>query len=1341
MPTTPPYQIWLTRLARVTAWLALTIGLCLGLGWAALHVWIVPRIADFRPALEQLASRTMGMPVRVGELRAESTGWVPSFELREIRLLDTEGRPALTLPRVVLAISVRSLLRLGLEQLVLDQPELDVRHTTSGQWLVAGLALGTPGSENSAVADWLFSQREVVVRGGSVRWTSEQAAGTELAPSLTLTNVDIVVHNALRRHDLRLDATPAADLGERFVLMGRFQRGLLSTHPGRFTDWSGEAFAHFPRADVAQLRQHMRLGIDLHSGQGRLRLWSDIQHGRWVGATADLDLQQVQLRLGEALEPLRFAALSGRLTGQHDALGWSLSTRQLAFRSDEGLDWRGGDIALRQQAAQGQRPERYEVQGQRMDLQTLRELAIRLPLPAQWQQRLREHMFSGEVQSMQLRWDGPPEAPRQWQGQVSAERLHMQALPGAHDPWPGLQGGRLVTQFGPEGGKLQLHIDDGGAISWPGILEEDTLAVRRLHAEGRWQRQAQGWSVPQWKVQLANEDLQGQAQGQWQSAPQGGPGILDMQAQIGQMRAERVYRYLPTRLPAQVRRYVRESVQKGQVQQLQVRIKGDLAKLPMRQARDGEFRFAARLNNVEMAYVPSHLLASTSAPWPALQNLQGDLVFERQGMKLLGASAHIGDARNPIQVTQLRAEIADLTHDATLELSGELKGTASQVLRTLQQSPVDALLSGALNQAQASGVLQGKLRLQVPVLHSQDTKVQGSVTFNGNDVQVSPHVPPLEKAQGTLTYTESSFQLQGIQARLLGGNSRLDGGLRSTVQADNEPRLLIRAQGQVSADGLRAARPPQALDVLARQAKGQTSYTANLGWRNGQPELQVRSNLEGLELNLPTPLGKRASQPMPLFIGSRVLGSLSPAQRDQVQIELGQVVNAVYVRDLSGPSPRAVRGSLALGQGINAPALPEQGVEGTMRLDDLSLDAWQALWPTSLSSAALALGEDTETTWMSYLPNRLGLQATQLNADGRTLHDVVASITREGSNWHAKLDARELSGHAQYTPASRQQGARLFARLARLNLPPAAVNDVESMLETPPGAMPTLDIQIDDLVLRGKHLGKVEVEASTQDSRAPRTGASGGREWVLNKFNVTVPEASLRAQGRWAAGADNQPRRTEMRFRLDVQDSGALLSRLGTPGALRAGAGHLEGQIGWNGSPLAMHFPSMQGQFHIGIGRGQFLKSEPGVAKLLGVLSLQALPRRLLLDFRDVFAEGFVFDTVQGDVQIQQGIASTHNLHIQGVNAIVRMEGSADIAKETQQLKVLILPQLDAGGASVVAGLAVNPAVGLTAFLTQWLLKIPLSKVTVQQFAIDGSWSDPRVTRVGLSDTPTAQQP
>ena len=1267
------------------------------------------------------------MPVRIGALQAESTGWAPSFELRNIELLDAQGRAALSLPRVVVAISVRSVLHLGLEQLVLDRPELDVRHTASGQWLVAGLALGTPGSENSAAADWLFGQREVVVRGGTLRWTSERAHQStghdpQDAPALTLRDVDIVLRNPLRQHSVRIDATPPVSWGERFVLMGHFHRGLLSNHPGQFADWNGQAFAWFPQVDVSQLRQHVRLGADLLSGQGRLRLWSDIVRGEWAAGSADLGLRGVQLRLAPDLEPLGFEKISGRVSGRYGTHDWSVATQQLAFVSDQGLTWPGGNLSVQYSHAQGKTPAKGKLQGDQLDVQALRDVALRLPLPAHWHTQLAGHEASGQVRSLRLQWEGNAEAITQYQGQIEAEQLRLQAQPGPEFGGRGVQGAQLSAQFSQQGGQLQWKMPQGGALSWPGLLEEDRLALQQLQGELRWSLRGPQLASAQWKAQLVNEDLQGQMQGQWQAAATG-PGVLDLEAQLARVEAARIHRYLPLSLSADVRHYVRDSVRKGRVNGLQVRIKGDLAKIPMAHPKDGEFRFAGHLQDVEMAYAPPALLPAGSLPWPSLQGLQGDLVFERQGMKLSGASARLGEGKQALQLSRLRADIPDLGQDPKLDVQAEVKGPAQQLLRTLQQSPVDRMLSGALSQASASGNLHGKLQLAIPLLHVQDTRLQGSVVLAGNDVQISPHVPLLARTQGTLQFTESGFSLQGMQSRLLGGNTRFEGGLRSGAVPPGEPRLLIRAQGQITAEGLRAARSLQPLDVLARQMQGQTSYSATLGWQGNQPELSVRSSLEGMELRLPAPLGKRAPLPLPLTVSTRVLPS-APRPQDQLQVEIGQIASGLYVRDLSGPSPRVLRGNLAVGVRTGgASSLPEQGVTAVVRLDELPLDAWEAVLPAGTTAAS----DDSDDTWRSYLPNRLGLQAGTLTTQGRTLHDVVAGITREGTTWRANVDARELSGHAQYVQPGRQQAGRLFARLARLNLPPSAVSDVESMMEAPPSSMPALDIQIEDLVLRGKALGRVEIEATNQDVRTPR---SGNREWQLQKFNIGMPEATLRANGRWAAPTDNRPRRTEMNFRLDVQDAGALLTRLGTPGALRAGAGHLEGQIGWNGSPLALHYPTLQGQFQVKMGRGQFLKADPGVAKLLGVLSLQGLPRRLLLDFRDVFYEGFAFDTVQGDVKIEQGIATTRNLQIEGVNAVVKMEGSADIARETQQLKVLILPQLNAGGASVVAGLAINPVVGLTAYLAQWLLSSPLSKANIQEFVIDGSWSDPRVTRI-----------
>ena len=75
----------------------------------------------------------------------------------------------------------------------------------------------------------------------------------------------------------------------------------------------------------------------------------------------------------------------------------------------------------------------------------------------------------------------------------------------------------------------------------------------------------------------------------------------------------------------------------------------------------------------------------------------------------------------------------------------------------------------------------------------------------------------------------------------------------------------------------------------------------------------------------------------------------------------------------------------------------------------------------------------------------------------------------------------------------------------------------------------------------------------------------------------------------------------------------------------------------------------MTGQMHVDVESGQFLKADPGLAKLLGVLSLRSLPRRLTLDFRDVFSEGFARLTSCAATCREQGVATTNNLQMKGV--------------------------------------------------------------------------------------------
>ncbi len=1382
--TEAPLRPWLARGVRLVLWGLLVTGLVLGLAWATLHFWIVPRIAEFRPALESLARQSLGVPVRIGGVSAQSTGWVPSFELRDIELLDDQGRTGLRLPKVLVALSLRSVVLGQLDQLVLDAPELTLRLTADGQWQIAGMAWGASSTGSSAAADWLFGQREVVVRGAQVNWHGPDIGinalpGKDNAPAapLILREVDLVIRNTARQHMLRLYATPPPEWGERFVLMGQFKRDLLSLHPGRIADWSGQAFAHFPQLDMAPWSQHvlqMPTGLPPETkplqGQGRLRLWADVQQGQWRGGLAEVDLKHLQARLSSDTTTLALQSLSGRLGLQVHAEGFVAETQDLHFVSEQGFDWPQSKLSLDYTHAQGARPAHGQLQASQLDLSALQALALSLPVGAplspQMHSALQARDLKGRVNALNLRWQGDWAQPDIQEVQAKVEGLSWQpgsasvaiwgALPGADVP--GLRGGQLTLALNANGGQLDLQAGADSALWLPGVLEPAEVPLHQLKASVRWAREtsrrspAGRWHVPQWSLSLANADLQGQWQGQWQPAPHGkGPGLLTLKGRIQRAQAAAVHRYLPLSLPPEVRHYLRDALVQGRYEDVQVHIQGDLDKLPFAKPEDGTFLFAGQLKDAEFDMVPASLMAPGEVPWPRLRALQGQLTFDRLGMQLREASAQVGEGAQAIELKSASADIADMAHQPVLRVQAQSLADAPLVLDWVRHSPLDALLSGALQPAQASGPLLTRFALQLPLLDLPNTRVQGSVLFDGNDLRMLPGTPWLNKLRGTLQFHERGFEVHQLQATLLGGPTVIDGGMQAPdpdtrAATPTTTQMAFTAQGRVSAVGLQSAHDIAPLNLLAQHASGATDYSARLAWLQGLPELTVHSRLGGLALQLPAPLGKPAQTEIPLALQIRAKQTTTGPQ-DEIELALGDTARLLYVRDVSAETPQVLRGLLGLGVlPDKLPALPETGVTASVSMDKLVVDEWLALLPTpgdrlnSPTSPQPSPGSPQKpAAWQAYLPTRVGLKANSLIVNDRHLHKVQLGGTHEAGRWRVNIDAAELSGHVRYEQALPNQAGQLFARLSRLNLLPASARVVESLLEAPPISLPTLDIVVDALELRGKQLGRVEIEAVNTDKGLAQTPAA--REWQLKKFNIDVPEGSLRSTGRWLAAREGSPwRKSEMNFVLDVHDAGALLTRLGTPEALRGGKGKLEGMVSWQGSPLELHYPSLNGHLDVRMGRGQFLKADPGVAKLLGVLSLQALPRRLLLDFRDVFEQGFAFDSALGDVTIVHGMANTRNLQIKGVNALVQLDGSADIARETQKLRAHILPIVDTGNVSLLAAITVHPLVGLTTFAAQWLLQNPLSRASSQEFLIDGSWANPHVTRVERRPGPAPKE-
>lgn len=1334
-------------LLRWLGWGLLSLSMLVGLIWSVLHFWIVPRISELRPQLEHMASQFVGLPVKMGDLTVESNGWAPVLEIDHLQINNAQGQAALTLPKLRVTVSAQSLLTLGVEQLALEGADLDLRRGEDGQFLIAGLPLHDTTNNPSAAADWLLSQKEIVLSHGTLRWTD--ALSLEPQRTQAFTEVDIKLRNRVRSHDVQLQATPPEGWGSRLRVSGQFRRGLLATHPARWKDWSGAVQAQLPEINLGPVGRSVATGIALSSGQGDFNLVLEVLNGQPTQADADVNLKNLSVTLDPQLKPLQFETLQGHIKARRQAQGFELATQGVRFDTPDGLRWPGGDVALKYTYPQGKSLAKGQIQATGLNLQALQSLASRLPLEAEQRDPLQALNVAGTVETLQAQWQGEWPQLASYEATGRAQGLSW-SVPAAHTPagkplahLPGAHNAVAEFSLNQLGGKLSLSIDKG-SMTLNGVLENPLVPLDALKAELNWSLKDKQLAVPVWRIKASNTDASLELNGSWRMSKDGaGPGLLDLQGQILRADAAQVARYLPQVLPEDVRHYVRDAFTQGEITQMAVRIKGDLKEMPFANPKTGELRFAGKVRGVQMAYVPIRSQEPGEAPWPVLVGLNGELVLDRLSLKLSNVNAKLGT----VPLSNGQAAIADMAHAAQLEVSAESRNAlANDVLTLIQKSPLDAMLAKSLHDSSATGNVSGRVKLSLPLAHLEKTKLQGQVVLNGNDLRIVNELPKLEKVQGTVSFNESGFTVNAGTARMLGGALRVDGGSQMPSAGSNEAPISLRVQGTATAQGLQQAVELAPLNQFAQRMSGSTAYSAVIGFRQGHPELSITSRLQGLGLNLPAPLVKAPADELALRMDSRILsGGGNQPLREQIQLSLGRLLAATYIRDWRGDVPRVVQGSLGIGlDRIQAPPLPDSGVVANMALPVFSLDEWQTAW-ASTGGLASPAGHNSAVSKAAYdviaatfLPTRMSLQAQELVIQGRTLHNVVVGGSREGLLWRANLDARELSGYLEYRQSAGPNLGRVHARLGRLSLPPTADTVVEELLESGQVEIPALDIVVEDLELRGKKLGRLEIDATNVYASGLRNPA--GHEWRLNKLNLTVPEATFTATGRWVTAKDpTSPRQTEMNFRLDVGDAGSLLNRLGTPDTMRAGNGRLEGEVAWQGSPLSLHYPTLSGRFNVRLSRGQFLKADPGVAKLLGVLSLQSLPRRLLLDFRDVFAEGFSYDVIRGDVAIDRGMASTQNLEMKGVNALVKMEGSSDIAKETQNLRVVILPDLDAGTASLIAGFTVNPLWGLSTFLAQWLFHNPLSKAAAQSFQVDGSWSNPKVTKLDISTHPATK--
>ncbi len=312
------------------------------------------------------------------------------------------------------------------------------------------------------------------------------------------------------------------------------------------------------------------------------------------------------------------------------------------------------------------------------------------------------------------------------------------------------------------------------------------------------------------------------------------------------------------------------------------------------------------------------------------------------------------------------------------------------------------------------------------------------------------------------------------------------------------------------------------------------------------------------------------------------------------------------------------------------------------------------------------------------------------------------------------IDAQEMLGNVEWQD---EDNGKIIARLKRLSIPNSLSATTEAENTGPKKEFrkqlkiyPALDIVADNFELGTKKLGALALNAF-----------ENGEDWVIQKLNITNADSTLGVQGNWHNWTRNP--NTSLTVSLKTNDIGKTFVRFGQPDVIKGGEAKMNGQLNWAGSPHEFDVTRLKGNLTFEATKGQILKVQPGVGRLLGLVTLQSLPRRLTLDFRDLFSDGFAFDKISATAKIDSGVLRSDDFFMTGPAAEASIKGETNLKAETQNLKVKVTPHVS--DSLSLAALVGGPIVGAAAFVAQKILKDPFNKIASSEYVITGTWDNP----------------
>jgi uncharacterized protein (TIGR02099 family) len=1278
-------------LKKSLRWLLYFFGLVLAimaLAAIAIRFFIFPHINDYKNDIAQFATQTVGEKITIGQIVTGWDGISPQIILKSVDLYDAQNRVALHLNQVNTSLSWLSIpmLEPRFSELNIVKPELSIRRTSNGGLFVAGIDLA--GKSRPESANWLLRQSEVMIENATVVWYDDMRQ----APPLSLTQLNFLLSNPTLKgffgqHQFSISALPSVGSNQKILIDGRF----FGRDVSKIANWYGDIHAKVSNTDLAVWRpwldyQVQNRALNIQSGMGDTEIWLAFTQLRIEEVKTRSKLSNLAILLPQHTSPLIAEHFSGELTWFNNKSVQRITAKQLQLKTNTGINIQNGSGQFLRTLRNKTPWIEANIHLDQLNLDAINLIAPYLNLTPSQLAQVNGLSPKGWLNETQLALSGPENAPNQYSIHTQFKQIGVNA----YEKIPGFSNLTGSLTANEKSGELRLDanksmLDLKGILRWP-------IPADKLTGKINWQVKAGKANIQAKDIFITSPHLTGTVNVRFDM--QGSKGAhIDLNGKFSKGDAKYALFYYPISLGADTLHWLDTSILAGQVENVALTVKGAIADFPYAFANGapnpalGQFKVSARLDNALLEY---------GTGWPVINHLGLDMLFEGTRMVL---NANAGD----ILGTQIKKSVAVIPKlDADwpiLSVKSVAVGQINDGIAFINKSPVKEVTLGFTDTLKANGSGTLLLDLSIPLQDSDNSIYKGEYKIVNGTLLANPEVglPELSKVNGSLKFNEAGVFAQDMSTYALGGPAKFN------LKTGKDKTIYINAKGRISDAGIKTLVNSNWADTL----DGNTDWTGDITIKKPLADLVFKSNLVGLAVNLPAPFGKSAVQAQS-FVFEKDQTSINS---DDMHIRYGELFDADISRGLRGSEMVIDSGNIGINTGTRLAANQAKNSKGLYikgKLENLNLDEWLSLnkqyGDNSNASSATSKSAIDIT--------RADLSVQNLYFINRSIHQLKLSAQPNSQGVSMNISSNEVNGQADWL---KEGNGKIVARLKNLSIPSststAPALEAKTEIRKLSNIYPALDITADSFQLGNKVLGSLALNAFESDD-----------VWVIQQLNITNPDSELQADGSWYNWTRNP--NTNLKFALKVNNIGKTLKRFGQPDTVKGGEANVNGQLNWAGSPHEFETSGLSGHVELDARKGQFLKVQPGVGRLLGLLSLQSLPRRLTLDFRDLFSDGFAFDQISAKAEIHSGILRSDDFYMTGPAADVKIKGETNLKAETQRLKVNVKPNVS--DTLSLAAFAGGPIAGVAAFVAQKLLKDPLNKIAGSEYDIAGTWSNPQ---------------